>query len=464
MMAVDTKHPEYLQYESEWRKGRDCAEGQYSIHKAGEKYLPKLSDQTADEYKAYKERALFYEATSRTIQGLKGMVFRKPPVIEFEQMEEFLEDVDLQGNSILSIAQSLTEDVFEVGRVGVLIDYPNVNSENMTQAQAQALNARPYFHCYKAESITNWKVGRVANKAALVEVRLFEKAEIETDEFEIEEVKQYRVLDLIDGRYRQRLYRQNTKHQWEQFGDDIIPVMNGAPIPYIPFVFFSQNGTQSDVQKPPLAGLVNINISHYKTTADLEHGSHFTGLPTAFIKGVSTEDTENQTFKIGSTTAWAFSNESADAKYLEFTGQGLGALETRIQVKESMMASLGAQMLAPNQRRNEAAETAGMRHMGENSILSSISQSISEGLNKCLEIAGEWMNVTPATIELNRDFLPTPMTPQMLTALVASWQQGAISSQTLFENLKQGEVIANEKEFEEEQDEIDTSPVVLDAP
>jgi hypothetical protein len=228
----------------------------------------------------------------------------------------------------------------------------------------------------------------------------------------------------------------------------------------IPFVVFSADGLGFDVKKPPLMGLVNINLSHYKTTADLEHGAHFTGLPTAIITGFTNEDGDND-YRIGSSTAWAFSNDKANAKYLEFTGQGLGALVERLKAKEQMMASLGAQMLMPEARRNESTETAAMRHMGENSILSNISQTLSEGINKCLEFAAKWMDVAPAEIELNRDFMPTPMTPQMMKELVASWQMGAISSMTLFENLKDGEIIRSDKEFDEEQDEIQNGALTL---
>jgi hypothetical protein len=66
--------------------------------------------------------------------------------------------------------------------------------------------------------------------------------------------------------------------------------------------------------------------------ADLEHGAHFTGLPTPIITGHNLG--EDETFSIGSTTAWVLPNEYTDVKYLEFTGQGLGALESRLVSKD----------------------------------------------------------------------------------------------------------------------------------
>jgi len=460
-MAVQDYHPDYNKFNPQWKACRDVADGQYAVHNAGALYLPRLSGQDDADYNAYRGRALFYEATGRTIQGLSGMIFRKSPEIEHGGMEDFNSDVTLQGDSLRGFSEDMTGEVLEVGRAGVLVEYPRNDAQGLTLAQAQSLNMRPYFLKYTAESIRNWKVGRINNKAQLTEIRLSEVAEEQSGEFETAIIDQIRVLDLDDGKYRVRVYRQNQKKEWVLFEEPFYPIKNGAFLTYIPFVFFSVNGTSSDIEKPPLNGLVNINLSHYKTTADLEHGAHFTGLPTALITGIQSEDAKGQEFKIGSSTAWLFSNPDADAKYLEFTGQGLNALVERLKSKEGMMAALGAQMLAPESRRNESTETASMRHMGENSILANIAQAISEGLNRCLEIASEWMGVTPAEIELNRDFLPTAMTPQMLTALVTTWQNGGISSKTLFENLKSGDVISHDKDFDEEQDEIQNGALTL---
>jgi hypothetical protein len=120
--------------------------------------------------------------------------------------------------------------------------------------------------------------------------------------------------------------------------------------------------------------------------ADLEHGAHFTGLPTPIITGHNLG--EDETFSIGSTTAWVLPNEytdvkylefTTDVKYLEFTGQGLGALESRLVSKERQMATLGARLLVEEKAAVEAAETHNIKRQGENSALSSVAESISSG-------------------------------------------------------------------------------------
>jgi hypothetical protein len=84
-MAVDTKNSKYHEYYEQWERCEHAAEGQDEIHKEGIKYLPRLSGQNDAEYYAYKQRALYYNATARTIDGLTGMLFLKPEVITAQQ-------------------------------------------------------------------------------------------------------------------------------------------------------------------------------------------------------------------------------------------------------------------------------------------------------------------------------------------------------------------------------------------
>jgi hypothetical protein len=289
-------------------------------------------------------------------------------------------------------------------------------------------------------------------------VVLKESAQIQLDEFESQSVTRYRVLDLSDIGYRQRVFEEDKHGNIQQVGDDIYPLANGKTMSFIPFEFIGVRDNSPCVDKPPLLDLVDVNLSHYCTSADLEHGRHFTGLPTPVVCGVQLES--GQSLSIGSAKAWVFPDPQASATFLEFTGQGLGELREAMREKESMMATLGARMLAPEAKGIESAQTASIHRAGENSVLASISQSISISLTHVLEWLRDWSNITgDVIVELNRDFVPPTMTAQDLTALVTAWQSGAISHNALFEQLKQNDIIAADKTFEDEQELIAMNPV-----
>jgi hypothetical protein len=457
-MAVDTKNSEYHEYYEQWERCEHASEGQDEIHEYGVKYLPRLSGQTDQEYHAYKQRALYYNATARTLDGLTGMLFLKPEVITAPAaMDNIIADVTMGGLSLHQFTEIISEEVITIGRCGVLVDYPPIVNA-VTLAQAQAQGARPYATMYDAESIINWKTGRINNVEQLTMVVLEEENEIAVDEFESKCEPQWRVLDLGDGGiYRQRVFRKDKRGEFVLV-DEVYPQINGRPLNKIPFEFFGVRDNSPCVDKPPLLDLVDVNLSHYRTTADYEHGLHFTGLPTPVVTGYYSDD-KSASLRIGSGTAWLLPDPQSKAFYLEFTGQGLAELREALRSKEAMMATLGARILAPEKRAAESAQTANIHRSSENSVLASIAQSISIGLTHVMEYLRDWSGVTgDVKIELNRDFIPNSMTAQDLDSLVKAWQSGSISHQTLFDNLVAGDIITQDVSFDDEMERIATMP------
>lgn len=478
-MSVKTEHPEYTAMVKKWDRCIMVAKGQDAVHDSGIDSLPALADQTPIEYQNYKTRALFYNATWRTIVGLQGMLFRKPPTIEVAPtVEKMLEDVTMSGVSLHMLALSLSEECLKVGRVGLFEDYPAVDVAHATLADAQNQNYRPMLKMYTAKSIINWKTRTYKNATVLSMVVMRELICVPVDEFTDKEQEQYRVLDLVDllndktGEvttvYRVRVMHIEVKDGIEVDVVDsvVIPLIQGKPLDAIPFQFIGVDDTSWEVDEPPLIDLVDTNLSHYRVTADYEHGCHFTGLPTPVISGYTPDTANSEKFYIGSMTAWVFPNPGAKATFLEFTGQGLNCLKDNLERKENMMAILGARMLETQPSGVESANTAAIHRGGEQSMLASVAQSISIGVRKALITFSKFAGASEdVKFELNRDFFPVPMDALTLTAIIAGWQNSAYSYDTMFENLKKGEIIPVDGNVEEEQKKIKANPPpVMDVP
>ena len=460
MLKVDTHHSQYAKMLPIWEKCNDAVEGQHAIHMAGTKYLPELKDQTPEDYNAYKLRASFFNATGRTLDGLVGMVFRKAPVVEATGIDNILADIDLAGSTFTTFAERLMREVSKLGRVGVLVEFPKVLEQPRNLAEASQNNLRPYSSVYEAKTIINWRIGRINNVSQPTMITLVEQYAKSDDGFEQELADQRRVLKLEQGKYLQRIYRKNDKGEWVQEGEDIIPLMNSKPLNFIPFFLYGAQSNSFDEQMPVLLDLVDLDLAHYRVTADYEHGCHFAGLPTAVVSGYTASD--NEKLYIGSATAWVFNDANAKASFLEFTGQGLTALENNLERKEKQMASIGARMLEQQKSGVESEGAMQMRANGESSVLSSIATLLSLQLSKMLTFMAEWSGVaTEVKVQLNTDYLPVGMTSSELAELVKSWQAGAISFNTLFENLKRGEVIAEDRTVEDELELIGNAQPVL---
>lgn len=458
--GVATTHEKYDKFLPKWKRVRDVLAGQDAVHTAGAIYLPKLNKQTDAQYKSYVKRAAFYNASWRTVAALLGMMFRKPPESEVPAtLDEYLDDISMSGTPFDVFAERYSLEWLSIGFVGVLTDHPpmiDTQGKELTLAEAEALGLRPTMQLYKAEAIRNWKFRTINNKHTLSMVVLGECVKVPENEFSDIEEERYRVLDLDDaGNYRVRVYKQDKDGKDELIEGPIYPRLNNKPLNYIPFE------ADFDFEDPPLIDLIDANLNHYLVSADYYHALHFTALPTPVVSGYTPSVPEPgqppEELYIGSESAWVFPDPNAKAEYLEFTGQGLTALEKALERIENQMANLGAKMLASEKSGVEAFKTIAMRNAGETSILASISISVSLKLESALKTFAAWANTAESEIsyELNRDFMPVVMDAQTLTALMAAWQGGGLSEAELFDLFKRGDLIEADKTLEEHQGEID---------
>src|SRR5262245_56056551 len=101
-MPVDSTHPAYAANIAKWNRCRVAYEGEDAVKAAGATYLPMLSGQSSQEYEAYRNRALFYEAVGRTIDGFCGAIARKEPVVKApDKLKPVLEDMTADGLGLM---------------------------------------------------------------------------------------------------------------------------------------------------------------------------------------------------------------------------------------------------------------------------------------------------------------------------------------------------------------------------
>jgi hypothetical protein len=273
------------------------------------------------------------------------------------------------------------------------------------------------------------------------------------DPYKTEMIERFRVLELMINTetsipvYVQKIFEKRKEDKEPvQIGDDIIPTRRGKTLDTIPFIFFGPIDLSPECEKSPILDLVDTNLSHYRTSAELEEGAYFTGLPMYVISGRLAGGNETPgKFQVGSRSAIHL-EEGGNAQVLTVSGDGMGLLRSLMDDKEQRMAVLGARILEDQKAGVEAADTVKMRHRSENSLLASIADTCSRGLSEAIERMIWWAGTDnpQITFELNRDFVSTKLSPQELVQLVAAYQQGAFGPEVMFQALKDGERVPNE--------------------
>ena len=247
--------------------------------------------------------------------------------------------------------------------------------------------------------------------------------------------------------------------------EEVEPKTSKGNFKYLPFSFLSTN---SEPEEPILSDLINVNLSHYRKSADYENGLHWTGVPTPFERGWTPETTYDENgkeiaptpMKLGGTQFLYFPSGTEQVGYLEFSGSGLAQISNAMADDKDSMAVLGARIIANQKKGVESAETAKIHNSAENSVLASFANNMSQIFSRLLRIYLEWSTGSDipqenVKVQINTDFDVSTMSAQELTTLVALWQSGGMAKSDLFRNLKEGEILDADRNLDEMNAEID---------
>lgn len=457
-MSVDERHPEYKKHLDRWTLVRSV------IDSDAKKYIKEIDSNDPNRNTQYRDDAILTNFTSRTKNALVGSVFRTPPIVVLPTALEYLVVDATGGNlSLNQLTQEVVGDVIEIGRFGLLVDYPAAE-DGLTGDEVAQLNLAARIYPYKAESIINWQNTQMNGVTFLSMVVLKETVDVlSEDGFAWETKDQYRVLRMVDGVYEQHLYNDTLElvavFQPKRGGTDRSQGA-GAVFNYIPFTFIGSENNDSKVDNAPLYDLAGLNIGHLKNSADYEESVHITGQPTLFISsGYSAEEFKSANpngIKIGARAGHNL-GESSSATMLQAQPNQLA--DVAMQRKEQQAVMTGARLIMP-QSGVETAEAARIRYSSENSVLSTVVNNVSDGIESALEDAAEFMGVSDEEIvyKLNTQFYDRSMDPQLLMAQIQLLDRGIIAESDLRSNVRQAGMIEADRtddDIKEEAGEVD---------
>lgn len=466
---VTFTRPEYDAAKNRWRLVRDVCKGSETIKAAGELYLPKpnahdLSKENAERYRGYKARAVFYNATGRTKHSLVGAVFRTWPTLTTPGALEYVsKDIDGQGVSIYQQSQSVIGHLLEVGRHGLLVDYAAVEAGSVSKADEIAGRARANVSSYPAEAIRNWKTRQVGGQHLLSLVVLRETVDIDTDDgFGSEQAIQYRVLRLdAAGIYTQEVWQEGSAVT-EMIVPPFTPLNgSGQQWKVIPFQFLGSENNDTSIDDSPLYDMAEVNIGHYRNSADYEDAAFLMGQPQVFMAGLDEQWVkmlEEKGIYFGSRAILPLpANGSAGI----LQAQANTMIKEAMDAKEEQLVSLGARLI----ERGSAVKTATQADSdsaAEHSVLSLVVSNVSEAYTQCLAWMAEFTAATgKAEYKLNQDFTQISLDANIMAALFNAVQGGRLPVTDFWQYLRDRGIINPEKTDDQVRDELETDSAGL---
>lgn len=417
----------------------------------------------------YRKRAVFYNFVKRTYEGLRGTVMEKEPVCELPSSLEFLKaDIDGNGLSLAQQAREVLGGALSKGRYGLLASYPDttvaldIGDGFISRALQEELQLRPYVSTYHPKRIINWQLDRVGAASILVLVVLEEEYNASEDEFAVDLQNQYRVLRFgqipdaaaqmagLPNLAGQAGYYQEVWRQGSIVSVSIPRDSSGALFNRIPFYFVGSEDNSPNVDDIPLLDISEINIGHFRNSADFEESSFLVGQPQITATGMN-QSWINDVWKgevyFGSR---ALMTGPVGASFQILQAQPNSMPMEGMSHKERVIIMLGAQLVTPDSRQKTATEAL-IDNRSDNSVLSSIAANVSDAYTKVLTDLARFAGATGnINYQLNQEYGARDATPEQINAWLGALSQGAMSLRTYLQNMKNGGQIPDGVTIEDE--------------
>lgn len=487
-------HPEYDRMLPIWTRCRDAAEGEDAVKEKEELYLPRPNGQKRSEYLKFILRAQYFNATGRTLEAYEGLIFRKDPIYSYKRktkgtslkkepdlvaqktkdsLEKFFSNITADGKSANQLLREITKEVMTVNKVGALIDFPAIADENgiipeLSIQEYEDRKLHPVASIYKAESILNWYWELIDTKVVPRFILLRETVDRMKNYYDLaspSDYFRYRMLLLEDyvndagkasRRYKQVVFESSDSNSFK-IVDVVYPISGGEFINHIPFYILTDEGLDYRLNsKSMIFDLVNVNIGHYRNSADWENELHWVGTKTLYLAGWNTK--VNGQPRMGG----AMAGPAGSIPQLIEASSDSG-IKDEMQKKEERMAVLGAERISQQGRYIASKETARINAQSESATLSTMSSSISESMSEVFTFLLKWAGQEDliVNVALNRDFYEDNISGEELLKWIDAYQNGGISFDMYYDNMDKREVFSPNWSIQKERAALQESSMNL---
>lgn len=430
---------------------KDCIAGADAIKKKSKEYLPMPAPEDTTEknilrYRSYIERAVFYNITARTVIGLVGLAFSKPiPVLEIPDTLDYLKtNIDGAGITLEQQIKKTTAEVVSLGRCGLLTDY----SKDKAKSQQDILDGRvrATIILLEASDIVWVETTESGVQVVLCLVVIKEAYSSPTgDGYTTKTDVQYKVLFLREGVYTQEIWRKaGDAEAWVMAEEALFPTDHkGNLLDHIPFTFVGSLNNDATFDEPPMLSIADLNIAHFRNSADAEESSFIHGQPTLVVTGL-TESWLKGVLK-GKVSVGARGGlplpRDADAKLLQVGANSMPV--EGMKEKEKQMTAIGARIVADTSGKKTATEINRDSDV-ENSELSSIMLNVEQAYQFCFNEISLYSGIAALELELTKKFSAKSFDYQVYTSLINGAMQGVGQKLDIFNYLKDTDMVEQE--------------------
>lgn len=469
MNTTNSNNPDFVRPElagvlAELTLCDDLLAGTGRMHAKSSTYIKKWPDEKTAVYDMRRVSETVFEGFGRTISAATGMLFSKPPAMDWNGTEATLEDqaanIDGEGAALPVFVKRFSEAAIRDGLALILVDHtPAPEGVQVTSTNEKDFGLRPNWGYYSRSQAINWRTEKIKGQKVLTLLVLHEVVETTQDSFGIMFMDQYRVLRLAKGvatwEVWQAVLTGENKGAWKITSQGTFKNRSGNVADFIPVAIAYTGRTDSPLSaKIPLMGVAYANKAHWEIMTNLRFNSDVVGFSQLVVAGeLATNPKTKKPYplQIGPLTAIQV-QQGGTATWEGPDPAGLDQLEKRAQEKIVAMAQQGMSFLQTDTRAAETAEAKRLDASAENSTLATAAQAIEDAVNLAWEYHA-WFEglerTTAPVLTINRDFDSTTMQPDLLTAYVNAIVNAGLPVRILTEAMQKGGLIGPDEDLDD---------------
>lgn len=445
-----------------WDKTDAIVEGFDAVKAAGKEYLPMFSEEEQCDYDVRLSMAKFTNVYRDVLEGLATKPFEEEVTLVGDkeskapdQIEAFIENVDGSGNNLTTFAAQTFFNGINSAIDWIFIDYPTVAPEIVrTVADAKALGVKPYWTHVLGRNVLEARTDIINGEEKLSYIRIFEPGMTGPDHVRI-------FTRQPDSSITWELWVKNDKkpdeYVFENGGTLSITV-----IPLVPFITGRRDG-KSFKFFPVMRDAADLQISLYQDESALQHIKTMAGYPMLAANGMKPEKNAdgktNKKIGIGPMkvlygTPDASGNHGTWT-FIEPSATSMTFLQTSIDKTKQDLRELGRQPLTAQSGQLTVITTAVAAGKARSAV-SAWALGLKDALENALVITALWLNLKDYQPEVNvfTEFDNFSDSNADLTTLDTARENGDLSQQTYWSELKRRKVLSPEFDADEERAQL----------
>jgi len=444
-----------------WDMTDDIVEGYDAVKAAGQKYLPKFVDEEKDDYDLRLGLTKFTNVYRDIVESLAAKPFEEEVTfIKTDtktvpaELEDFAENVDGAGNNMTVFASLTMFNGVNSAIDWIFVDYPTVDRERVrTKDDQKKAGIRPFWSHVLGRNILEAKDKVINGKRVLSYIRIYEPGVTELDRVRVFErgdnnVVTWELFEKIENKKQFRLVDGGTLS---------IPI-----IPLVPFITGRRDGANFKIF-PAMRDAADLQIKLYQSESALEYISNLAGYPMLAANGMRPEmEADGKTpkkLKRGpSRVLWGVpdgNGNSGSWAYVEPSSQSMTFLQSKNEDTKQDLRELGRQPLTANSGNLTVITTAYAAGKSKSAV-SAWALALKDTLENAFLITTMYMGIKDYEPEINvyTEFDNFTEGNSDIEALGKARENGDLSQETYWSELKRRKVLSPEFDMEKERERL----------